>query len=252
MSYVIKKISLDRWKSAQAFEKKFAMDNRKNRDDWNIWWSSHFGNYKDLRGKVFPHVLEVGSGPNTNIRFILPRVKFQKVYFEDPLIQTYLSSNTCTLTDILHLIKHIFFKRTLKAYTNQLSEMFFDGKFPVDISSAPLEELPYCDKSMNLIVSINVFDHVYDFDKCMKEIDRVLAPNGIFVIGQDLSNASDLKQCPDSYRDIGHPIKLDQESIDQHTCQYKKVFYKILKREEGRNPQAHYGTYLGIFKKTIK
>ena len=65
-----------------------------------------------------------------------------------------------------------------------------------------------------------------------------------------VSNQEDFDNCPESYSDIGHPIKIDHLLIEQTLkSHYQKLSEKILTRNEGRNPQAHYGTYLGILQK---
>jgi ubiquinone/menaquinone biosynthesis C-methylase UbiE len=121
---------------------------------------------------------------------------------------------------------------------------------PVDLSTSKLEDLPYRDNQMDLIICINVLDHVNDYDRCMQEIYRVLNTDGLLILGQDLSNQEDQELCPESYTDIGHPIKLDHVIIEKSLeGKYSHLFKKILSREEGRNPGAHYGTFLGILQK---
>jgi hypothetical protein len=78
---------------------------------------------------------------------------------------------------------------------------------------------------------------------------RVLRIDGILIIGQDMSNAEDLKLCPESWTDIGHPIKLDMEFLDSQTQGFSPLYRKILPRQQGRNPKCHYGTYLYIGQK---
>lgn len=84
----------------------------------------------------------------------------------------------------------------------------------------------------------------------MQEIFRVLNEDGLLILGQDLSNKEDQIHCPESYADIGHPIKIDHMLIEQTLKgKYHQIFEKILPRDDGRNPKAHYGTYLGVLQK---
>ena len=106
------------------------------------------------------------------------------------------------------------------------------------------------DNLFNAVVCINVLDHVKDFDFCMNQIYRVLKSGGLLIIGQDLSNDEDFEKCPESYNDVGHPVKIDENEFEYYfNCKYEKKFFKILSREEGRNPDAHYGTLFGILSK---
>ena len=105
---------------------------------------------------------------------------------------------------------------------------------------------------MDLVICINVLDHVNNYEQCMKEIFRVLSEDGLLILGQDLSNQEDLDHCPESYADVGHPITIDHIVLEQTFAgNYHKYFEKILPRVEGRNPKAHYATYLGILQKCI-
>lgn len=240
MSKVVKRVTLKRWEEAQKFEFDFANNNAHIEDDWNNWWKKEFKNYKDLRGKNYENVLEVGCGPNTNLRLILPLVKAQKVYFEDPLIQQYIQLTTKQKTGLFSKVDKI----------NALTDLFLDRKYKTEASSAMLEDLPYKDNMMDLVVCINVLDHVQDFSKCIDECIRVLKKGGTLVLGQDLSNEEDYKRSPDSWNDIGHPIKLDEDAINNKVGKFRPLFSNILSREKGRNPDAHYGTYLFIAKLT--
>lgn len=73
---------------------------------------------------------------------------------------------------------------------------------------------------------------------------------GVIVLGQDLSNEKDLsnKVVRD---DVGHPIKIHHTTLDVFfDSTYVPLFLKkILPRDEGRNPSAHYGTYIFIGQK---
>jgi len=247
-SHLVRHTDTENWKRAQNFELQFSKQNITGGDDWNIWWKEKYDNYKFLDGLTFNNVLEVGCGPHTNIRFILPRINYQKVFMEDPLIQFYVTHFTQEKENTLKMFKNFLFGK-MSEY-NFLIKLFANLNISVDLSSAKLEELPYRDEGMDLIVCINVLDHVNDYDRCMFEINRVLRKGGMFIIGQDLSNEEDLLNCPESYLDIGHPIKIDHQVLDNTLANgYTKLMKKVLLREEGRNPTAHYGTYLGVFQK---
>lgn len=241
--HIISRVDRARWEEAQAWEREAQINYIIGKgDDFNDWWSEQFDDYRVLHGKQFNNVLEVGCGPHTNIKNILPLIKYQRIYLEDPLIQTYLS----------YYLNKPFIGRVageLAGHKPNFVLQLLKSAASVDFSSAPLESLPYDDDSMDLVVCINVLDHVQDFEKCMAEMKRVLSKDGLLVIGQDLSDKSDMERCPESYEDVGHPIKTDHYTINEPLKGYHREFYRLLDRNEGRNPSAHYGTLLGVYRK---
>lgn len=252
----ILKVSEKRWSDAQEFESSLWLEsNRRNSylklltkfvramknprmffnylkyrdfycgDDWNYWWMEQFENYKVLsKQKCFEKSLEIGCGPFTNIRLISKCCKIKEIYCCDPLINVYTS-----------------FKLTW------LSTQSSKGK--INISDDKCENLNFDENYFDLVICINVLDHVQNAKKCLEEMIRVSKRGGFIVFGQDLSDEDDL-----SSRivrdDIGHPIKVHHTTLDaifgkMCECHLKK----ILPRDKGRNPAAHYGTYIFIGQK---
>ena len=80
-----------RWVDAQKSELEFAKKTILSKDDWNFWWAEKFEYYRAIEGRIFDSVLEVGCGPHTNIKNILPKIKCKKIFLEDPLIQFYVT-----------------------------------------------------------------------------------------------------------------------------------------------------------------
>jgi SAM-dependent methyltransferase len=238
---IITKATRETWGAAQEFEKGFARSILEDGDDWNGWWRDQFDGYEALRGKDLRRVLEVGCGPHTNLRIILPLIDAKEVFLEDPLLGTYL-----VLETPLDLSSRIRNRSPRRAF---VWEMLRDPGYRAHFSTAPLEELPFRDALVDLVVCVNVLDHVFDFECCMAEMARVLRPGGFLVLGQDLSNEEDYELAPDSWEDVGHPIKLDERTLDGQLMAFDPILRKVLPREAGRNPRAHYGTYLGILRK---
>jgi ubiquinone/menaquinone biosynthesis C-methylase UbiE len=191
-------------------------------DDWNYWWRGAFEKYKSLPLN-FDKAIEVGCGPYTNIRLIAKGRRIAQIHCADPLIGKYLQFRHTWLTSALRN------KRVIACECKG-------------------ESLPYNDSEFGLAVCINVLDHVEDAMKCMSELVRVTKPGGWIVFGQDLTNAEDLAN--EQVRgDVGHPIRVTDTTIDAALTGCKEVFRKVLNRQEGRAPEAHYATYLFIGQK---
>jgi SAM-dependent methyltransferase len=233
----VTKVDFERWQAAQKFEFEFAQNAVNSGDDYNHWWYSAFENYQSIHELILDNVLEVGCGPHTNIRLILPHIKYKNLWLEDPLINSYLKLRK-------QRRRFRIFSINSKTAVSELVEKKHAIPLPEQ-----MEELSLADESMDLCVCINVLDHVRDADLCFQQMRRVLKKNGVLIIGQDMSNAEDLQLCPESWTDIGHPIKMDTEYLDSQTQGLSALYRKILSREQGRNPKCHYGTYLFIGQK---
>ncbi len=186
-------------------------------DDWNFWWLKKFDNYSFL--KDTDNAIEVGCGPFSNMRLISKKIKCSRIYLSDPLIKKYIK------------------------YTNGfVREKARSGEICIDDS--PAEDLPYKDNYFDLVVLINVLDHVRDAEKVISECIRVARKNGCLLLGQDLTNDVDIKK-NFNLDDPLHPIRVDHIFLDNILDGlFSPIYLKILPREEGRNPDYHYATYL--------
>jgi hypothetical protein len=82
---------------------------------------------------------------------------------------------------------------------------------------------------------------------CLDTALRITKGGGLFVFGQDLTDESDPGIAT---KDVGHPILLDHVELDRLLLPvFEVVLREVLAREQGRNPQAHYGTYIFIGRK---
>ena len=187
-------------------------------DDSNAWWKEQFDGYAFLPREV-NNALEVGCGPYTNMRLILEQCRARHLFLSDPLIRTYVN-----------------FKLTF------VSDLYRKGLCTLD--DHPLEQLPFATDYFDLVVMINVLDHVRDAHQCMESIARVTRPGGIFIIGQDLTNEEDLKAMANDRGAAGHPIKLNEEWFAPYLAKAQPVLHKVLKRHEGRSPEYHYATLI--------
>jgi SAM-dependent methyltransferase len=110
-----------------------------------------------------------------------------------------------------------------------------------------IEECPFSTDYFDLVVLINVLDHVQDAWRCLDMAVRIARPGGQIVIGQDLTDSEDALRVGE---DVGHPIRIHHNDIDARLKGIvARQFHQVLPREAGRNPTAHYGTYLLIGQK---
>lgn len=187
-------------------------------DDWNEWWKRKFEDYRDLP-KTIHRAIELGCGPYTNIRLIKQDRRISKIVCSDPLAEEYVK------------LRGVW-----------LAEAYRRGRVHIDVS--PSENVPFQSNSFDLVVMINVLDHVRDMNACLSTAMRLAKFEGTLVLGQDLTDAQDLARIED---DPGHPISMSHRVLDEILLgSFKPTLHRILPREEGRNPAAHYGTYLLI------
>jgi SAM-dependent methyltransferase len=234
---MIRSVSAKRWREAQEWElalwqrglrkrgwKRIAWPvvapllralnwHRARGDDWNHWWKSRFDGYRFLPSQL-GDCIELGCGPYTNTRLILEGREASRVVCSDPLARSYITFSG-----------------------RWLAEAYAAGI--VEIDDHPIEESPFAPASFDLVVMINVLDHVRDADLCMRTAIELLRPEGYFVLAQDLSNEDDIARHP---YDVGHPIRLQREDLEPYLQPLTTVLRKDLPREEGRDPRLHYGT----------
>jgi SAM-dependent methyltransferase len=237
------RVSHERWQSAQDWELEYwqqaqkkggwrralwplarrvfrvAGSERGAGDDWNQWWASHFHDYHFLPQDI-GNFIELGCGPYTNARLIRRHRRIQRTICSDPLIWQYLE-----------------FKG------RWLAEAYRSKKIIVDDN--PIESCPFRPDTFDVVVMINVLDHVRDADTCLAVATGLVRPGGYLVLGQDLTDESDLDYlATDEGRPItlGHPIRLSLEDLETHLHHFEPVHRRVLAREEGRAPEAHYAT----------
>ena len=190
-------------------------------DDWNQWWYEKFEGYREIPALI-ESAVELGCGPYTNIRLIRKDRVIESVICNDPLMNRYLQLGG-----------------------NWVAIESAKGNILLD--DHPIEERPFSDETFDLVIMINVLDHVMDAMLCLDVAVGITKPAGYLVLGQDLSDQRDVAQ---SGNDVAHPIRIHHHDIDQRVfMQFSPRFKKLLPREEGRNPGAHYGTYLLIGQK---
>lgn len=239
---IVNQVTHERWQQAQRWEEShwiksqqarakfgknyiwrilstFGLVGKYRGDDWNLWWKKQFSDYNFLPANV-DNAIEVGCGPYTNIRHIIPTCAPNHLFLSDPLIKTYVKFKLAFTAD---------------AYKNAFCIL----------DDHPLEDCPYRDNLFDLVVMINVLDHVQDAGKCMENLIRITKPGGWLIVGQELTSEADLAALSLDPGLIGHPIKLTGDWFSPYlVTNFKPQINKILPREEGREPANHCGTLL--------
>jgi SAM-dependent methyltransferase len=233
----VRRVSAERWRQAQQWELDWWKQGQRKRgwkrvawpltapalrvlnwsrawgDDWNHWWKERFDGYRFLPARL-GDCIELGCGPYTNIRVILEGREADRVVCSDPLTRSYITFRG-----------------------RWLANAHASGR--IEIDDHPIEETPFPPASFDLVVMINVLDHVRDADMCMQKAVELVRPEGYFVIGQDLCDDEDLARHP---YDVGHPIRLRREDLEPYLAPLSTVYRKDLSRDEGRDPRLHYAT----------
>jgi SAM-dependent methyltransferase len=245
-NFNIIKTSMENWQKAQEWEKNHWVRQRKigskygkdliwkilsviglmpkyRGDDANYWWASQFDNYNFLPDEI-NNAIELGCGPYTNIRLIIEKCTPRHLFLSDPLIKTYIN-----------------FKQSFVGKIHRQGLCILDDH--------PIEECPFAPNYFDLVVLINVLDHVQDAHICINNAINITKPGGILLVGQELSNKDDIEKYNKKYGayggDIGHPIRIGHDWLDAFLNNgFENIIKKILSREIGRDPEIHYGTYI--------
>lgn len=239
---VTTKVDAQRWRKAQEWERGYweYKDRIRNRyglnrlwpliaftgfkplyrgDDWNAWWQDHFDGYAFLPGHC-ENAIELGCGPYTNMRMVLAHTRVDYVYLLDPLMPIYRT-----------------FANTFASKATKEHNVIFDPH--------PIETCPYGEPFFDLVIMINVLDHVMDAELCMQKAISMTKAGGILVVGQDLSNEDDIQLLSNQSHDVGHPIKVNHEWIEEKLLGITApLLHKVLDRRAGREPDHHYGTFV--------
>lgn len=243
------RVDPERWKDAQAFEEQYWARAGRHRpwlragrrfltlvasdrktllaalrhrdlfffgDDYHYWWLERFGGYSFLPTTV-GYALEVGSGPQSNLRVIERHTKIDRLVVSDPLMVVYSR-----------------LKGSWVGWMHRRGRLF--------ALADTAEALALRDRTVDLICCINVLDHCRDARAAIVEMSRVLRPGGVLLLATDLVNERDVRLAGE---DRGHPLRLDHELLDEWVrADFQPVVRKVLPRSQTRVPTHHYGAYV--------
>jgi len=203
------KVSKDRWKTSQLYEKHSWMTKGLNlKDDRNLEHQERFDDYRGLLNRKFEKVIELGCGPFTNMRLILPRIERpHKITLLDPLIKDYLGHPNCPYKDA------------------ELCGV------PVDAIPSTIEEF-VPPEQYDLVVLINVLEHCFDISRVFDVVVSCLKPSGILVLAENMFTRKDLKAFVNNKFDAGHPIRVAEDFVEDFVSKnfdslYNEKFYGL-------------------------
>ncbi len=203
----IVKVDEQRWKEAQLYEKSEWMDRATNyTDDRNEYHMQQFDNYNVLSGHVFESAIELGCGPFTNMRLIKNTCDIKQLSLLDPLMESYINHPG-----------------------QQISKLNAKAMY-----SLPCEaELWVMERKYDLIVMINVLEHVYNVPKIFANIHNALLPGGIFVFSDVAWKSETIKKMAGTMYNAGHPIRLEENYLNAELDGYKQLYYKLVNDYNG-------------------
>lgn len=198
----VHKVDDDRWRVAQIYEKKTWMENNlSTSDDRNYEHLSRFDYYNSaenlLREKK--SVIELGCGPFTNLRLLLPKLNVNKISLVDPLLNDYLGHPYC------------FYKN------KKINDI------DVDFHSTCIENLN-TNLKYDVLIMINVIEHCFDVDKIFNKILSLLDTGGIFIFSDVYFNQVD--ELVKNLYDAGHPLRISEKKLNQFLENFDSIYEK--------------------------
>ncbi len=199
----IVQVDKSRWFTAQKYERKTWMERSLgDSDDRNFEHRTRFNNYDSLRNGKFEEVIELGCGPFTNLRLVLPLIQsIKSVTLLDPLITDYLRHPNCTYKN-----------GTLAGYNVQT------------ISSTIEEFIP--DEKYDLVVMNNVLEHCYNIPKIFEVLTSMLNEGGVFIFADVAFDTETVNQLVEKQYDAGHPIRLNENFLKEFLSKHFDVIYE--------------------------
>jgi SAM-dependent methyltransferase len=238
------KVSPERWKQAQSYERHFWMERAKQSDDdRNIEHFNDFGAYASIKGLSFNSAIELGCGPFTNLRIIATQVKIGRCTLEDPLIDDYLKHAHTTYNQkflntgdkSLDPILIRMIRRLIRPLAPKLAGKLrlSKGKLPIDeLIPHPIENMPVS-KTHDLIVMINVIEHCQDLETIFSKILALSKPGSIFVFCDKYYTYPKIKEIiTEQCFEAGHPLLADKSVVEGFLhSHFEPLYEKLIMKE---------------------
>jgi SAM-dependent methyltransferase len=217
-------VPLDRWASAQEFERTGWMDRwAAADDDRNYEHAEMFDQYAPLRGRRFRHAIELGCGPFTNIRIIAGITPVQVCTLLDPLIESYLQHPHCRYDRTSLRVETPWYRRLRKPKAARAVRRVLGAaapgtlwsRVPVrELIASPIERMPVSSGTYDLVVMVNVIEHCFDVRTIFANVLTLLAPGGILVFADKYYDHRRIERSVRAFYDAGHPLRVDRSLMD--------------------------------------
>lgn len=225
----VSKVDLERWKSAQKYERKTWMEiMRTASDDRNMEHAERFKGYNEFVNYINKKeitelkMIELGCGPFTNTRVVVSTIPNVNVSCSllDPLLNDYLNHANCT-------------------YKGKV----FNGK-SVDIYSTPIEEFEQKENEYDVVLMNNVLEHCYDINIIFDKILSMLKPGGVMIFSDVYFYKEDMQELLEKRYDTGHPLKLSEKLMNDFLSNFEALSesdFHGLYNEPWRNDKYYIG-----------
>jgi SAM-dependent methyltransferase len=199
----IVQVPLSRWEKEQKYELQFAMIRQKDeKDDRNVEHYNYFDQFNSLPEVSHGNYIELGCGPFTNTRMILPLLKgVSSVTLLDPLINNYMTHPNCSY-----------------------KESKLCG-YPIHMVQSSIEEYSP-DRKFDIVVIINVLEHCFDVPLILEKIYDMLSTDGLLIFSEVTISLDNLRSIASSIYDEGHAVRLSTDFIDDFLRRFQPVFRK--------------------------
>jgi hypothetical protein len=220
----IVRVPAARWEEAQRYERRTWMQNgRASVSDRNEYHRERFAGYAAIRHRHFRRAMELGAGPYTNIRHILPQCTVDEVHLLDPLIRDYVRHPFCRYSG--GRLGGLVSQRpsrwpayarhpaaALGAIWNDVRTGGLAGR-PVTLVADMIEHYA-TPNPFDLVVMINVIEHCQDAERVLRVIDEILAPGGVLVYHDKMYESDGVRALLGRVYDAGHPLRVDRAVVD--------------------------------------
>jgi SAM-dependent methyltransferase len=242
----IVKVSQERWRLAQQYERKTWMESSAHADDdRNEDHAESFDYYESIAGKNFARAIELGCGPFTNIRLLARRAEIHSCVLLDPLADSYQLHRNCKykhgLVTVSNSRLHDWLGKSLAGRAARRILRFARPQsleVGVRIESLlpfPIEQIPACGV-FDLIVMINVLEHCYDAELIFHNLLRLSRPGTVFVFHDRLYDAQQVRDEAGVKFDAGHPLRISGSRTKAFLADH---FVPLFQREKTIDDHAY-------------
>jgi SAM-dependent methyltransferase len=234
----IVRVPVSRWEEAQRYERRTWMQHgRRAISDRNEYHRERFAGYTSIHGRHFHRAIELGCGPYTNIRYIVPQCRIDEVHLLDPLLNDYLKHPFCRYPGgrLGGLLGErparwpVYARHPVAAVgmiRNNLEVGGVTGR-PVTLVPGMIESYS-TQAPFDLVVMINVLEHCQDAERVLAVINDILAPGGVLVYQDKMYESEGVRELLGRVFDAGHPLRVDHAVVDD----FLATGYRMLMRAE--------------------